>query len=111
MFEPEGLGSGPAVTEGLEKVGLRRSAFIWRWHAGAKGGEFAPHLAQNGIRGLTEDDFDGHLPRQDVNGEWCMCMLQAEWRDERGRFAPAGGEPMDQLLRERIKTARTKLKA
>ena len=107
---PEGLAGGPAVSSGLEKVGLRRSAYIWRWHPGAKGGVFPEHLALAGERGQTEDDFGGHIPRGDVNGEYCMCMLQAEWRDERGRFASPDPK-QTATLRKRIKTARAQIKS
>lgn len=108
---PEGLAGGPAVSSGLEKVGLRRSAFIWRWHYGAKGGIFPAHLDLQGHRGQSEDDFDGHRPRADLNGKYCMCLLQAEWRDERGQFAsPPPDKKQSDTLQKRIKTARAKLK-
>lgn len=87
MAGTEGLGGGPAVAAGLERVGVRPSALIWRWHAGAKGQVYEPHRDQNGKRGVTEQDFDGHIPRRDLNGKYCMCILQVEWRDARGRFA------------------------
>lgn len=108
-LQPEGLAGGLAVSSGLEKVGLRRSAFIWRWHPGAKGGVFPEHLDLNASRGQTEDDFGGHIPRADLNGQYCMCMLQQEWRDERGRFASPATRDQSATLRKRIKTARSRI--
>ena len=108
MAGAEGLGGGEAGAAGLEKVGLNRSALIWRWHAGAKGGVYEPHIQQNGRRGQTVEDFDGHLPRHDLNGRYCMCILQSEWRDARGRFASGEQAGSVALRDEFIRSANTK---
>lgn len=82
-----GFAQGKKVIRALESVGIRPSAFIWRWRPGTQGGIFNKHLAINGQREHHKDDFDA-LPQHDVNGPYCECQLQTEFRDERGRFAP-----------------------
>ena len=81
----QGLAQGPAVTQGLQRVGVTPDAYIWRWRPGLQGGIFEPHRAMNGRTEASPDDFPV-LPRQDVNYKYCMCSLQVRWRDSRGRF-------------------------
>lgn len=82
-----GFAQGVKVTAALENVGIVPAGWFWRWHPGAKGGVFPPHVGLNGSFEADVLDF-GSMPQGDVNADYCECQLQTVWRDERtGRFA------------------------
>ncbi len=81
-----GIAQGPIVAGALERVGIVADAYTWRWRPGLQGGVLEPHRALNGRRERDPDNFPV-LPRQDVNYQPCMCVLQVRYRDTRtGRF-------------------------
>lgn len=88
-----GMGQGPIVAAALERVGVVADAYTWRWRPGLQGGVYEPHRAMNGRQERDVDAFEV-LPRQDVNYQHCMCVLQVRWRDTRtGRFTRPTEEP------------------
>lgn len=88
-----GFADSPATRTALAGAGIRVSGYRWQWGLGLKGGTFPPHLDINGEHAPTSDSFEA-LPGEDVNGDTCMCQLVPVYRDEAGRFAKPGLEPV-----------------
>lgn len=88
-----GFADSPATRTALASSGIRVSGYRWQWGLGLKGGTFPPHLDINGDHAPTSDSFEA-LPGEDVNGDTCMCQLVPVYRDEAGRFAKPGLEPV-----------------
>lgn len=90
-----GLANSPAMKSALAGYGIRVSGYRWQWQLGLEGGTFPPHYHQNGEHAPTSDSFEA-LPGEDVNGSRCMCALVPIYRDQQGRFARPGLEPIFQ---------------
>lgn len=88
-----GFANSPATRTALAGYGIRVSGYRWQWGLGLKGGTFPPHYHQNGEHAPTADSFTAQ-PGEDVNGESCMCALVPVYRDQAGRFARPGLEPV-----------------
>lgn len=88
-----GFANSPATRTALASHGIRVSGYRWQWGLGLKGGTFPPHYHQNGDHAATADSFEAQ-PGEDVNGDTCMCALVPVYRDEAGRFARPGLEPV-----------------
>lgn len=78
-----GLGNSPVLIRALQEVGLDVGGYEWHWYPGASGGIYPPHKAIDGQQSDRRDGFDGHIPRQDLNGEYCRCLIRARWVDTR----------------------------
>lgn len=88
-----GFANSPATRTALAGYGIRVSGYRWQWGLGLKGGTFPPHYHQNGEHAPTADSFTAQ-PGEDVNGDTCMCALVPVYRDQAGRFARPGLEPV-----------------
>lgn len=88
-----GFANSPATRTALAGHGIRVTGYRWQWGLGLKGGTFPPHYHQNGEHAPTADSFSAQ-PGEDVNGDTCMCALVPVYRDQAGRFARPGLEPV-----------------
>lgn len=90
-----GFADSPETVDTLAGYGIRVDGYRWSWGLGLKGGTFPPHYDQNGEFASDAGDYEA-LPGEDVNGDSCMCNLVPVFRDELGRFAKPGLEPVFQ---------------
>lgn len=90
-----GFASSPETRDTLAGYGIRVGGYRWRWALGLKGGTFPPHYHQNNEFVSDSGEFPA-LPGEDVNGDTCACNLVPVYRDQSGRFAKPGLEPVFQ---------------